>query len=173
MDKYCINEECRKTVAACSNYQKVINDLNSKVLHQKKTLDDYRHLNMTSFDEINQLESDIRDKEDFINKIKKERSDLKKNVKFLNDKIEMKNKDIMKIQLEFEDYVKTAKDSNRTFEEENEYLRKELVEIQNNWKIKINEEERKEKRMLDEVKSLVAEIDDLKRVNEKKEIQGR
>ena len=173
MDKYCTNEQCQKTVAVCSNYQKVIDELNCKVIHQKKTLDDYRHLNMASFDEITQLESDIKDKEDFINKIKKERSDLKKDVKFLNDKIEMKNKDIMNIQKEFEDYVKTAKDSNRTFEEENEYLRKELVEIQNNWKIKINEEERKEKRMLDEVKSLVAEIDDLKRVNEKKEIQGR
>ena len=86
MDEYCRNEECRKTAVACSKYRKIIEELNTKVNYQKKTIDDYRYLNMTSFDEVAQVESDIRDKEDFINKLKKERSDTKKNVKFLHKK---------------------------------------------------------------------------------------
>ena len=50
---------------------------------------------MRSFDEIAQL--------------KKERNELKRYVKFLNDKVEAKNKDLMKNYLDSEDYVKTTK----------------------------------------------------------------
>ena len=121
MDEYCRSEECRKTAATCSKYQKI----NTKVKYQKKTIDDYRHLNMTSFDEIAQLESDIRDKEAFINRLKKERSDIKKDVKFLNEKIEIMNNDILRMHLESENDIKTAKDYIKTLEEENMYLKQE------------------------------------------------
>ena len=46
-----------------------------------------------------------------------------------------------------------------------------MDDIHNNLKNERNKEERKEKRLLDEGKSLETEIDDLKRVNEKKEMQ--
>ena len=134
MEVSCTNEECQRLASACANYQKVMQELNVKVKHQKKTLDDYRHLNMKSFDDISQLESDIREKEDFINKIRKERSDLKKEVKFLNEKIELKNKDIMKMQVDIENYIKTSNASKKTLEEQNEHLKKEHDEIQNNLK---------------------------------------
>ena len=171
MDKHCTNEECRKTGDVCAYYQKVIHELNVKVKQQKKTLDDYKHLNMKSFDDITQLESDIRDKEEFINKIRKERNDLKKEVKFLNEKIELKNEDIMKMQVDFENYNKTSKASKKTLEEEKEQLKKEHDEIQNNLKNEIDIEKLKEKRMLGEIRLLESEIDDLKRVNSEKEIQ--
>ena len=171
MDKHCTNEECRKTGDVCAYYQKVIHELNVKVKQQKKTLDDYRHLNMKSFDDITQLESGIRDKEEFINKIRKERNDLKKEVKFLNEKIELKNEDIMKMQVDFENYNKTSKASKKTLEEEKEQLKKEHDEIQNNLKNEIDIEKLKEKRMLGEIRLLESEIDDLKRVNSEKEIQ--
>ena len=109
MDKICINAECKRIATVFLNYQKLNSELNSKVLHQKKTLKDYRDQNVRSFDEIAQLEVDIKDKEDFINKLKKERNELKRDVKFLNDKVEAKNKDLMKIHLDSEDYVKTSK----------------------------------------------------------------
>ena len=87
MAEYCTNEDCQRTSAMCNNSKKIIQELNVKMNHQKKTLDDYRQLNMKAFEDITELESDIRDKEDFIHKIRKERSDLKKDVKFLNEKI--------------------------------------------------------------------------------------
>ena len=171
MAEYCTNEECQRTSAICTNYKKIIQELNVKVNYQKKTLDNYRQLNIKTFEDITELESDIRDKEEFINKIKKERSDLKKDVKFLNEKIEIKNQDILKMQLDLEGYVKTAKASNKTLEEENEYLRKEIEVIQKNMKIEKNKEERKEKEMLNEVKLLETEVNNLKRVNNEKEMQ--
>ena len=171
MDEYCRIEECRKTAATCSKYQKIIEELHTKVNHQKKTLDDYRHLNMTSFDEIAQLESDIRDKEDFINRIKKERSDIKKDVKFLNEKIEAKNNDILRMHKDSEEYVKIAKNSIKTLEEENMYLKQELDEFHRNLENKRDETKSREKRLLDEVKLLETEIDHLKKVNIFKELQ--
>ena len=71
MAEYCTNEECQRTSAMCINHKKIIQELNVKVNHQKKTLDDYRQLNMKAFEDVTELESDIRDKEKFIDKIRK------------------------------------------------------------------------------------------------------
>jgi peptidoglycan hydrolase CwlO-like protein len=65
--------------------------------NQKQKLRDYREANSNLYSEIGDLESDVKEKDDFANKLVKKRNELEKEVKHLIEKIEAKNEDLLKM----------------------------------------------------------------------------
>ena len=62
---------------ACDEHKKVVIELKEISDHQKKKLKEYRETNSKLYDDIADLEVDIKDKEDFTNKLRKQRKGCK------------------------------------------------------------------------------------------------
>ena len=104
MNKYrgCQNENCQiemeKVVNACSKHRKAVTELKEICENQKKKLKDYREMNIKLYEDIATLEVDIKEKEDFNNRLRKQRNDLENEVKHLKEKVELINEDIIKME---------------------------------------------------------------------------
>ena len=96
MNLDCLNENCQRISNAWVKHQE-----NFK--NQKKKLDEYRQMNMKLYDDIADLETDIKEKDDFVNKIRKKRNDLENEVKFLMEKVEVKNENTVRIIIKCEE----------------------------------------------------------------------
>ena len=93
-----------------------------------KTIDRYNEDKTKLYKELECMEEDFRDKEKYIDHLRKKRSDLEKEVRYLKEKIERKNDDILKVENEvmeakFE-VVKQEQTSNR-LKDENTLLGKQ------------------------------------------------
>ena len=62
---------------------------------RRKIVKEYREKNIKLCEDIADLEIDIKEKEDFTNKLRKQRNSLENEVKHLNTNIEKKNEDIL------------------------------------------------------------------------------
>ena len=72
-------------INACNKHKKVAFDLKEISEHQKKKLREYREMNSKLYEDIADLEVDIKEKEDFTNKLRKQRNSLENEVKHLNE----------------------------------------------------------------------------------------
>ena len=97
--KSCSTESCQamleKLIKACDKQKRVAIELKEISENQKKKLIEYRETNSKLYDDIADLEDDIKEKVDFANKLRKQRNDLEREVKYLNEKVERKNDDIL------------------------------------------------------------------------------
>ena len=69
--------------------------------YQKKKLDEYREMNMKLYDDVADLETDIKEKDDFLNRLTKKRNDLENEVKHLIETTELQNEENVKIRFFF------------------------------------------------------------------------
>ena len=78
-------------INVCNKHKKVAFELKGISENQKKKLKEYREMNSKLYEDIDDLEVDIKEKEDFTNKLRKQRNSLENEVKHLNEKVEKKN----------------------------------------------------------------------------------
>ena len=62
----------------------------------KKMIERYKGDKTNLYKEMEDMEKEFKDKEEYIDHIRKKRSDLEKEVRFLKDKVESKNEDLVK-----------------------------------------------------------------------------
>ena len=111
---------------ACDEHKKVVIELKEISDHQKKKLTEYRETNSKLYDDIADLEVDIKEKENVTNKLRKQGNDNESEVKHLNEKVERKNEDIL--QMDF--LLSKQKESGiiKSLEFENDDLKEQLDE---------------------------------------------
>ena len=108
---FCGGEKCSKLI-----------DMANKMIERYK--DDKTKL----YRELNCMEGEFKEKEEYIDHLRKKRSDLEKDVRYLKEKIETKNDDLLKadndvIEAKFE--VVKQEELSKRLEEENKLLRKQ------------------------------------------------
>ena len=103
INKVCWNEHCKRAIADLSKglekHRTSSPDMEEFLAKQKQRLKDYRHVNSKLYTEIEDLENDIKDKDDLANKLAKKNYELENKVKHLIKKIEAKNKDTLRVDL--------------------------------------------------------------------------
>ena len=140
--------------------------------NQKKKLEDYREMNIKLYEDIATLEVDIKEKEDFTNKLRKQRNSLENEVKNLNTNIEKKNEDIL--QMEF--YLSNQKEIIRFMIKAIGFEKGDLKEkldaaniiigtLEKDMKNKVIKEISMEKEMMAEIKSLEEGVKNLQEMN--------
>ena len=76
---FCGGENCSKII-----------DLANKMIER------YKGDRTNLYKEMEEMEKEFKDKEEYIDHLRKKRSDLEKEVRFLKDKVERKNEDLVK-----------------------------------------------------------------------------
>ena len=61
-----------------------------------KMIERYKGDKTNLYKEMEEMEKEFKDKEEYIDHLRKKRSDLEKEVRFLKDKVERKNEDLVK-----------------------------------------------------------------------------
>ena len=170
MAYFCQNEDCQEIAKSCEYHKKAVKEAKEALKQQKKQLDDYRKMNMKLFDNTVELEKDIKEKEDFENKMKQKRNDLARKIKFLLEKVEIKNEDIVKLSVVNEKLKENSAAKIKTIEDENNDLKKELATLQR--KIDLLEtQSENEQEMIKEIRKLKKEVGDIDIANHHKEEQ--
>ena len=170
MAYFCQNEDCQEIAKSCEYHKKAVKEAKEALKQQKKQLDDYRKMNMKLFDDTVELEKDIKEKEDFENKMKRKRNDLAREIKFLLEKVEIKNEDIVKLSVVNEKLKENSAARIKTIEDENNDLKKELATLQR--KIDLLEtQSENEQEMIKEIRKLKKEVGDIDIANHQKEEQ--
>ena len=127
---HCQNEYCQsefeKILNACSKHKNAALELKQVCENQKKKLRDYRELNSRLYEDIDALESDIKENDDFTNRLKKQRNDLENERKYLMKKVEVKNEDIIQMEITSSKQKEKAIVDIRALEDENVDLKQNL-----------------------------------------------
>ena len=76
---FCGGEECSKIISLAN-----------------KMIERYKGDRTNLYKEMEEMENEFKDKEEYIDHLRKKRSDLEKEVRFLKDKVENKNEDLVK-----------------------------------------------------------------------------
>ena len=76
---FCGGEQCSKIISLAN-----------------KMIEHYKGDRTNLYKEMEEMEKEFKDKEEYIDHIRKKRSDLEKEVRFLKDKVESKNEDLVK-----------------------------------------------------------------------------
>ena len=182
MDKFkvCPSDDCQNTfedlVNACSKHKKAALDLKDVCESQKKKLREYRETNSKLYDDIADIEDDIKEKDNFSEKLRKQRNDLEIEVKHLLDKVERKNEDILRIESTANKKEDNSNDIIKALEHENEDLKEQLKIVIGKLRVLENEKNcetlkarTKEQEMLAEVQCLEEEIQQLQEENDEKD----
>ena len=184
MEKYksssCSTESCQaileELIKACDKQKKVAIELKEISENQKEKLIEYRETNSKLYDDIADLEDDIKEKVDFANKLRKQRNDLEREVKYLNEKVERKNDDILHIdflsskQKEISNVMMIAQRfENDDLKEQLDEAKIRIQTLENDRKNKVMKEISKEREMMAVVKVLEEELKTLQEINESKE----
>ena len=179
MDKYrgCPNDDCRSEMERIvEKYKKAANEFKEVSENQKKRLRDYREMNSKLYDDIAALEFDIKEKDDFINRLRKQRNDLENEVKHLIEKVDIQNEDIIRMEFTSNKQKEVANNAIKALEYENEELMLNLQtenrrteELEHEKKSKQLEERNKEKEIMTEIKVLEEEVNKLQESNATKE----
>ena len=130
MKKCCPSDQCAKAfvdlINACEKHKNAALAVKEIAENQKKKLREYRELNSKLYSENYELEYDIKEKDDFIERLKKKRNDLENKVKHLLEKVEVKNEDLMRVDFMLQKQKEVSIDVIKTLEEHNEGLKTEL-----------------------------------------------
>lgn len=118
-----------EVVQASLKHQKAATDLKDTVKNQKTKIQEFREANSKLYDDIYSLEDDIRDKEAFVNKVVKERNDHQQELKFLNEKLEVKKEDISNLNLTLEKQKKISEVEIKRIMEENKALETKIKAV--------------------------------------------
>ena len=131
---FCGGENCSKII-----------DLANKMIER------YKGDRTNLYKEMEEMENEFKDKEEYIDHLRKKRSDLEKEVRFLKDKVESKNEDLVKAHndvmeakfkvIEQEEISKKIiaklKEETQVFAKKVEISNKVIAALNNNPKIKI------------------------------------
>ena len=138
--------------------------LKEVVNSQKKKLQDYRDFTVRLQDDFDCLENEIREKEEFVQKVSRERNECQNEIKFLVEKVEMKNEDLIRVNFILEQQRELSQKVIKTLMDEKEALQDEIKEfidkkIDTDKLVKIKTVNNEEKEKLEEkVKDLMEEI---------------
>ena len=111
---------------AAKKHQQVAYELKDVVKNQKKKIQEYRDLNSKLYDDIYSLDDDIKEKEFFVQKVIKQRNDLQNEVKFVCEKLEVKNEDLIKMDFSLEKQNELSQDVIKGLMDENKRLKEEV-----------------------------------------------
>ena len=138
MKNGCRTDSCKRSVEelmkACEKHRNAALDVKKIADNQKQKLSDYREANSNLYSEIDDLESDVKEKDDFANKLSKKRNKLENEVKHLREQIEAKKEDILKMDVVLNKQKVVSCSVVKALENKNEGLRDELESA--NMKIK-------------------------------------
>ena len=128
--KSCSSDSCtemlEELINACNKHTKVAFELKEISENQKKKLREYREFNIKLYEDIADLEIDIKEKEDFTNKLRKQRNSLENEVKHLNTKLEKKNEDILQMEFSLSKQNEISSDMMKAIGFENVDLKENL-----------------------------------------------
>ena len=163
-------------INACNKHKKVAFELKEISENQKKKLREYREMNSKLYEDIADLEVDIKEKEDFTNKLRKQRNSLENEVNHLNENIEKKNEDILQMEFSFTKQKEISSDMVKAIGLENDDLKEQLdaahtrIEtLEEDMKSKVIKEISMEREIMAEIKSLEEEVKNLQEINKMKE----
>ena len=133
-------------------------------------------MNIKLYEDIASLEVDIKEKEDFNNRLQKQRNDLENEVKYLKEKVELKNEDIIKMESVANKEMEVRNDVFKALENENVELKlflesevRKMDEMESEGKKQLLKNGMKEKELIDEIKILEEEVENLQEINKSKE----
>ena len=147
----------------------------------KKMIERYKGDKTNLYKEMEEMEQEFKDKEEYIDHLRKKRSDLEKEVRFLKDKVERKNEDLVKadndvMEAKFKvvEQEEISKKIIAKLKEEGKVLTKQ-VEISNKvitaLKVEVNNPkdivENKNKPTIEDIDALKVEVNALKDALEK------
>ena len=168
MNNGCRNDSCKRTIEelmkACEKHRNAALAVKEIADNQKQKLRDYREANSNLYSEIDDLESDVKEKDDFANKLAKKRNELENEVKHLSEKIKAKNEDILKMDVVLNKQKVVSCNVVKALENKNPGLRDELES--ENMKIKSLGSDKKDsieiKALNDKLLKAVIEMKELK-----------
>ena len=111
---------------ACAKHRKAALDLKEIAQGQKKKITYYKDLVAKMENDIDDLEVEIRERCQFATKVPKQRDDSEKEMKFLIEKVELKNEDIIRLEFALEKQKETFQKKVKQMVEENGILEREL-----------------------------------------------
>ena len=176
----CSGDNCRKAfedqVNACKEYKKDAREYKEFGDNQRKKVKEFRELNSKLHDDIFDLEIDIKEKDEFVTKLTRERNKLQAEVKFYVEKIELKNQDIVNIEENEKKQKEAAQKFFKKIMDENDLLKKQLddankdlEEFKRDSEQDKSDAEIKEKQMLSEIDILEKEVVKIQMSNAEKE----
>ena len=176
-----ITEKCTKcetmevVMEACAKHRKAALDLKEIAQGQKKKITYYKDLVAKMENDIDDLEVEIRERCQFATKVSKQRDDSEKEMKFLIEKVELKNEDIIRLEFALEKQKETFQKKVKQMVEENSILERELESAlkdmkENETKAPMTVVEEEKGKMLKDINELVVDIDTLRLENNDKEV---
>ena len=143
--------------------------------NQKKKLNEYRELSNRMQDDIDNLEDEVRERHEFATKVSMEKKTLENEIKFLIEKLDLKNEDIIRLEFNLEKQgalsqkvLKSLMKDKEALNEQLDLANNEKVENETQYKIKANNEAEKDQ-MQTEINKLVEDITKLQVENKGKE----
>jgi DNA repair exonuclease SbcCD ATPase subunit len=177
MSIHCANDDCQRIAIACVKHKKAAIDMKERCSYQKKKLDEYREMNMKLYDDVADLETDIKEKDDFLNRLTKKRNDLENEVKHLIETTELQNEENVKISFFSNKQKEIFEGSIKSLEEENNALKENLntafrtIESHEKERIALRtKEESTTNNLFEDMKVLEEEIKNLMKTNQEKEV---
>ena len=132
---------------------------------QRKKVNNYRELTTKMQDDLDNLEIEIKEKDHLTAKVLKEKSNLENEVKFLIEKLDLKNEDIIRIEFDLKKQKEVSQKLFRSIMDEKEQLKEELVIAngqQKEDKVMIKTAKEEKENMLADIRLL---MDDSKKLN--------
>ena len=172
---YKYSETMDVVMAACAKHRKAAIDMKEIAVNQKKKIEYFKNLTTKMETDIENLESEIRERCEFATKVVKQRDDLEKEMKFLVEKVELKNEDIVRLEFKIKKQNETSQKLVRSLIEEKSNLEKDIdaatakakeISLMRVEETFVNEEKRK---MMEDINNLILDIDKLRQENANKD----
>ena len=138
----------------------------------KKMIERYKGDKTNLYKEMEEMEKEFKDKEEYIDHLRKKRSDLEKEVRFLKDKVERKNEDLVKADndvmeakfkvVEQEEIITKLKEGSKVLTKKVEISNKVITELKGEVKILKDILESKNKSNVENVDALEVKINALR-----------
>jgi chromosome segregation ATPase len=168
MDKSCTNDyfnrTCEELARACEKHKNAALAVKDIAEGLKKKLRDYREMNSKLYGDVEDLESDIIEKDKFANKLAKQRNELEMEVRHLREKVEVKNSDLLRIDSSLNNQNEILK-TIKAVQNENDDLKDQLKAA------KIQEELDNKPNYEKEIRGLKEEINAISISNRTKDIE--
>ena len=156
---FCGGEQCSKIISLAN-----------------KMIERYKGDRTNLYKEMEEMEKEFKDKEEYIDHIRKKRSDLEKEVRFLKDKVESKNEDLVKADNEVMEakfkvveqeeiskkIIAKLKEENQVFTKKVEISSKVIAALKNEVNDLKDNMENKDKPTVENIDALKIEINALK-----------
>jgi hypothetical protein len=162
-------------VKAGTKHKETVVALKQVVEDQKKKLKEFRDVTTKMQDDIDNLEDEIRERHEFATNVSVDKGNLEKEMKFLIEKIDVKNEDIIRLEFNLEKKGELSQKLLKSLVDEKEELKADLdlayekLETEENAKTKAVDKEEKVK-MFSDIENLLTDINKLQFENEEKEM---